>query len=159
MPLLGTQPGGNRSGPLTPGTAPGARMTPSLARRCLSGWAGPRARWVLGFPADSLTFKPSLQTMARWIVLFYFILLFYFWRAWAEVGKVPLNTSKSEWKMTAMALEPMLLMRWTHTQGISNFCGNVDMQWLIDWSFLHSEKKVTVRHCGTCSALSISAVW
>lgn len=63
MPLLGTQPGGNRSGPWTPGTAPGARMTPSLARRCWSEWAGPRARWVLGLPTDCLKLELSLQTM------------------------------------------------------------------------------------------------
>lgn len=124
MPLRGTQPVGNRSGPWTPGTAPGARMTPSLARRCWSEWAGPRARWVLGGPhphtphphtpqplcpqTDCLRSDPSWRGCKHGYILAFLPL----WRAWAEVGKAPLSTSKSEWKMTAMVLEPMPLMRW-----------------------------------------------
>lgn len=49
MLLLSLQPGGNRSGQLTPGTAPGVMMNPNLARRCWSVWAGPKARSVLRY--------------------------------------------------------------------------------------------------------------
>lgn len=126
MPLLGTQPGGNRSGPWTPGTAPGARMTPSLARRCWSEWAGPRARWVLGLPTDCLTFDPS------WHGCKYGICWLFFrfegpGQKWTRLHW-PHQSQSKKWQLWSWSQ-----CRWwgetslTHslTQGNSNFWGNV----------------------------------